>query len=72
MWLGRCPNPAKWLVTAHAPTGERHTPLTWLTCADGACRQMAQMHMKAFRLHHFASRRLTRAELKELTEAVAA
>ena len=68
MWLGRCPNTAKWIVTAHVPTGERHTPLTWLTCADGGCRQMAQMHMQAFGLHHFASRRLTSAELAALTK----
>lgn len=71
MWQGHCPNPARLIVEALAPTGRTFTPLSWLVCADLKCIVDANEHAEKHGLRHLDTRSLTPADMAALTEVAA-
>lgn len=72
MWQGRCGNPAHLIVDAEVPIGDTWEPMSWVVCDDLRCITAAQFHAEAFGLRHLGTRRLTPADVAEMTGLVAA
>ena len=71
MWLGHCGLPATIVVETMAPTGNTWTAMSFLVCAEGACRQAARWHVEAFELRYLRSRDLTKADVAGMTVVAA-
>jgi hypothetical protein len=70
MWQGRCGRPAHLIVETTVRIGTHDEPLTWLVCDATPCWDASRRHAETFGLRYTDSRRLTLADIEEITSRV--